>query len=85
VKTFFDKYLGIDVTEGWIWNHYDPMRACAELNRIAKKRGDIAHRSLRPIAGQTNAHAVTREEMRKIIRFIRDLVGATDVFVGRKL
>lgn len=85
VKAIFDKYLGIDVTEGWSWNHYDPARACSELNKIAKKRGDIAHRSLRPVAGQTNSHAVTRDELRKNIRFIKDLVGATDAFIGKKL
>lgn len=85
VKAIFDKYFGIDVTEGWAWNNYDRERACRELNKIAKKRGDIAHRSLRPVAGQTNSHAVTREELRKHIRFIRDLVEATDVFIGKKL
>jgi hypothetical protein len=85
VKTIFEKYLSIDVTEGWNWNNYNAARARKELNRIAKKRGDIAHRSLRPIAGQANSHAVTRDELRKIIRFIRDLVGATDAFVGKQL
>jgi hypothetical protein len=85
VKEIFKKYLSIDVTEGWSWNNYDPTRARKELNRIAKKRGDIAHRSLRPIAGQANSHAVTRDELRKIIRFIKDLVGATDAFISKKL
>jgi len=85
VKTIFSKFLNIDVSEGWTWNHYDPPKACKELNRIAKKRGDIAHRSLRPVRGQTNPHAVTKEELRKIIRFIKDLVNATDVYVARSL
>jgi len=83
VKAIFEKYLSVDVTEGWSWNNYDPARARKELNRIAKKRGDIAHRSLRPIAGQANSHAVTRDELKKVIRFIRDLVNATDVFIGK--
>lgn len=85
VKSIFDKYLGVDVTEGWVWNHYDPIRARSELNKIAKKRGDIAHRSWRPIAGQPTPHAVTREELRKHIRFIRDLVGATDTFLAERI
>lgn len=85
VRAIFEKFLGIDVTEGWLWNHYDPARARAELNRLAKKRGDIAHRSLRPRAGQPDAHAVTRDELRKHIRFICDLVAATDKFVGAKI
>jgi hypothetical protein len=84
IKAIFEKYLSINVIEGWSWNNYDPIRARKELNRIVKKRGDIAHRSLRPVAGQTNSHAVTRDELRKIIRFIRDLVNATDAFVGKR-
>jgi hypothetical protein len=85
VKTIFDKYLGMDVTEGWCWNHYDPSRARTELNRIVKKRCEIAHRSMRPVIGQSNPHAVTRDELRKHIRFIRDLVEATDTFIGNKM
>lgn len=82
IKVLFHKYLGIDVTEGWSWNHYDPVRARNELNKIAKKRGDIAHRSWRPVAGQPTPHAVTRDDLRKHIRFIKDLVGATDAFLA---
>jgi hypothetical protein len=85
IKPLFDKYLGIYVTEGWQWNHYDPVRARSELNTIAKKRGDIAHRSWRPVTGQPKPHAVTREDLRKHIRFIKDLVGATDAFLNEKL
>ena len=85
VRTIFEKYLAIDVTEGWKWNHFDQVRAKAELNRIAKKRGDIAHRSLRPQAGQPVPHAVTRDELRKHIRFICDLVASTDKYLEVKL
>lgn len=85
VKAIFKKYLDVDVTEGWVWNHYDPIRAKAELNKIAKKRGDIAHRSWRPVAGQPMSHAVTREDLRKHIRFIKDLVTATDEFLESHL
>ncbi|HBO1833545.1 TPA: hypothetical protein L4G11_001225 [Pseudomonas aeruginosa] len=85
VRPIFEKYLGIDITEGWIWNHFDQARAKAELNKIAKKRGDIAHRSLRPQPGQPISHAVTRDELRKHIRFICDLVSATDKYLGEKL
>lgn len=85
IKAIFDKYLGFDVTEGWAWNNYDPVRARNELNKLAKKRGDIAHRSWRPVAGQPTPHAVTREDLRKSIRFIKDLVEATDAFLGAKL
>lgn len=85
VEAIFAKFLDINVTQGWSWNHYEPAKARAELNRIAKKRGDIAHRSLRPVPGKANPHAVTRDGLRKIIRFIRDLVSATDAYVARSL
>ena len=85
VGKIFEKYLQIDVIQGWVWNNYDPARARTHLNAIAKKRGDIAHRSLRPVAGQTTAHAVNREELRKHIQFIRDLVSATDRYIEAKL
>lgn len=85
VRAIFDKFLGIDVSESWAWNNYDPTRARAELNRIAKKRGDIAHRSLRPRPGQPDSHAVTREDLRKHIRFICDLVAATDKYLAANL
>jgi len=32
VRPIFEKYLSIDITEGWVWNHFDPARAKAELN-----------------------------------------------------
>lgn len=85
VRPIFEKYLGIDVTEGWTWNNFDQTRAKAELNKIAKKRGDIAHRSLRPQPRQPVSHAVTRDELRKHIRFICDLVVATDNYLAEKL
>ncbi|HKR00300.1 MAG TPA: HEPN domain-containing protein [Pyrinomonadaceae bacterium] len=85
VKAIFVKYLSIDVTEGWSWNNYDPTKARTELNKMAKKRGDIAHRSSRPVAGQPTPHAVTRDDLRKSIRFIKDLVRATDAFISEHL
>jgi hypothetical protein len=85
VRAAFEKYLGIDITEGWTWNNFDPSRARAELTRITKKRGDIAHRSWRPAAGAADAHAVTREDLRKHIRFIRDLVAATEIHLAAKM
>ena len=52
VRQIFQKYLSIDISEAWNWNNYDPPMARTELNRLVKKRGDIAHRSLRPGAGE---------------------------------
>lgn len=82
VGKIFEKYLQVNVFDGWVWNHYGPARAKGHLNAIAKKRGDIAHRSLRPVPGQPAAHAVTREDLRKHIRIISDLVAATDKHIA---
>lgn len=87
VRPIFLQYLGIDVTEGWAWNNVEPAGARAELSRLAKKRGDIAHRSGRPVDGQPQPqkHAVTRDDLRKHIHFVRQLVYATDSYLATKL
>lgn len=87
VRPIFKKYLSLDVTEGWSWNNCDPAMARKALNQLAKKRGDIAHRSWRPMSGepQPKPHAVTREELRKHIHFIKQLALATDAFLDEQL
>jgi hypothetical protein len=81
VRAMYSKYLGYDVTNGWKWNNCEPEKARSELNSLAKKRGDIAHRSRRPLPGQPMQHAVTRDEMRKNIHFIKELAKQTDTYV----
>lgn len=85
VRTIFQKYLALDITAGWSWNNYDSVRVCTELNKINRKRGDIAHRSARPVPGQPTPHAVTRDDLRKHIHFIKSLATATDAFLAAKL
>lgn len=83
VRPLFQKYLGVDITEGWKWNHMEPSAARNELNKLAKKRGDIAHRSGRPANGVPAKHAVSRDDLRKHIHFIRQLVAATDAVLAK--
>jgi len=87
VRPIFQKYLGLDVTEGWKWNNVEPSAARIELNRLAKKRGDIAHRSWRPTNGepQPQGHVVTRDSLRKHIHFVRQLAQATDTYLAAEL
>jgi hypothetical protein len=87
VRQIFQRYLGLDVSEGWSWNNCDPAKAKAELNRLVKKRGDIAHRSLRPASGeaQPREHAVTRDDLRKHIHFITQVANATDIYLAKKI
>ncbi|WP_082648583.1 HEPN domain-containing protein [Lysobacter capsici] len=85
VRKLFKTFLDIDVTDGWNWNNYPPERARAELDKINQKRGLISHRSNRPRSGDPAAHVVTRDDLRRHIRFIRDLVAATDDFLEKNL
>lgn len=86
VRPIFKKYLGLDVTEGWTWNNCDSAAARRELNKLVKKRGDIAHRSKRPLAGepQPSPHAVTRDNLRKHIHFVKQIAQSTDAFLDDK-
>lgn len=83
VRPLYQKYLGFDITDGWKWNNMEPSAARNELNKLAKKRGDIAHRSGRPANGVPAKHAVSRADLRKHIHFIRQLVVATDAFLAK--
>jgi hypothetical protein len=85
-KRIFQEYLGLDVTEGWTWPNYDPDKARATLNGWISKRGDAVHRS-KPMnhGGSPVAHLIKRDELEKVIRFIKDLVRATDLFIEKSL
>ncbi|MBS0567012.1 MAG: hypothetical protein JSS59_06290 [Proteobacteria bacterium] len=87
VRQLFQKYLSLDVSDAWTWNNCDPTKAKAELNLLVKKRGDIAHRSLRPTTGEPRPkqHAVTRDGLRKHIHFIAQIADTTDAFLARRL
>ena len=83
VRPLFQKYLGADITEGWSWNNMEPSTARNELNKLAKKRGDIAHRSWRPANGVPTKHAVSRDDLRRHIHFCRQVVLATDAVLTK--
>lgn len=84
-KRIFQEYLGFDVTEGWSWPNYEPQKAKATLDSWIAKRGDAVHRS-KPISnGNPVAHLIKRDELERVIRFIKDLVKATDGFVEKYL
>jgi hypothetical protein len=87
VRQLFQKYVSLDVSDAWHWNHCDSAMAKKELNRLVKKRGDIAHRSLRPGSGepQPKQHAVTRDDLRKHIHFITQVANSTDSFLAAKI
>ena len=85
-KKIFRDYLGLDITEGWSWSNFAPEAAKATLNTWISKRGDAVHRSKQVSSGPPTAHLIKRDELVKVIRFIKDLVKATDAHLeGRPL
>lgn len=75
----FRDYVGIDLTEKWFWNNYDVKLVKERLNHYMKLRGDVVHRS-RPVnKGPSIAHPVTKDDLEKLIRFLRNLVEATEL------
>ena len=77
-RRIFLDYLGFDVTEGWAWANFDPEKARTRLNHWITKRGHAVHRSKPLPSGEPSAHLIKRDELEKVIRFIKDLVKATD-------
>ena len=82
-KRIFQEYLGIDVTIGWVWSNNDAEKARTALNHWIGKRGDAVHRS-RPVSnGAPVAHLIKRDELEKVIRFIKELVKATELHIAQ--
>jgi hypothetical protein len=74
----FRDYAGVDLTDNWCWNNYDAKTVRERLNQYMKLRGDVVHRS-RPVEpGPPKAHSVTKDTLEKAIRFLKDLVLATE-------
>jgi hypothetical protein len=80
----FSDYAGIDLSSAWAWNNFQHKKVRERLNGLLKLRGDIVHRASVVKAGQPVAQPVTKEELRKAISFLRDLVGATESALARK-
>ncbi len=75
----FRDYANVDLTEKWAWNNFDPKTVRERLNQYIKLRGDVVHRSRTVVPGPPAAHPVTKEDLQKVIRFLRALVAATEV------
>ena len=84
-KRIFQEYLALDVTEGWSWANYTPEKARSTLNSWISKRGDAVHRSKPINNGAPAAHLIKRDELEKVIRFIKDLVRSTDCYLDQNL
>lgn len=74
-KLFLD-YFKVDVTEVWAWAGVQPVEACKMLDAHLAKRGTAAHRS--DAAGNQQGHLVKRDDLMKVIKFLKTLVEKTD-------
>lgn len=84
-QRFFSEYLAVDVTQGWQWAHTDSARAAKLLNDWISKRGDALHRSKLVNNGTLTPHLVKCDELVKAIRFVKELVKATDSYLDANL
>jgi hypothetical protein len=75
----FRDYANVDLTDKWSWNNYDSKTVRERLNQYMKLRGDVVHRSRTISPGPPQAHPVTKEDLEKVIRFLRGLVASTEV------
>jgi hypothetical protein len=74
----FRDYAGVDVTQHWSWNNTDSKTISDRLNQYVKLRGDVVHRSRRTEPGPPQAHPVTKDHLERAIRFLKNLVQATE-------
>lgn len=80
-KRLFLDYIGVDVTQGWSWANTDSTKAKKSLDEWIAKRGDAVHRSKPATSGSTPAHLIKKEELEKVIRFLKNLVHHTDKYL----
>lgn len=74
----FRDYAGVDLEQSWNWNSVEAKVARAQLDSYMKLRGDIVHRSRPPLPGTTAAHPVKKDDLRKVIGFLKKLVDLTE-------
>lgn len=77
-RQVFMDYLGVDVTETWVGLNADAAANRKALDAWISKRGQAVHRSKVTVSGPSAAHLVRREDLEKVIRFVKLLVDKTD-------
>jgi len=74
----FRDYAGVDLTNSWVWNNYEPKLVRERLNHYMKLRGDVVHRSRSAGNDTSVAHPVKKEDLERAISFLKELVKATE-------
>ena len=77
-RELFRTYLEVDVTAAWKLQSFAPEEAAKKLDALMKKRGDAVHRAKVVSIGRPATHLVKKEELEKAIRFLKELVVATE-------
>lgn len=77
IQIFLD-YVGINPTSAWTWQGWDEDKVKKQLNEYLKLRGDVVHRSRKRAPGATPPHPVKRDDLERAIRFLKNLVDATE-------
>ncbi len=75
-RKLFLEYCEVDVTAAWSWAGVTAKDASKTLDGYLEKRGNAAHRS--DATGTNQGHLVKREDLAKVIRFLKSLVEKTD-------
>lgn len=74
----FKDFVGVDLSNSWTWNQMDAPSARKRLDEYIKLRGDVVHRSRKSLPGPTPPHPVNKDDLLRAIRFLKELVHATD-------
>lgn len=77
-RRLFLDYAGVDVTEKWRWSGLDTVKVRERLDTLVKKRGDAVHRGRGATGGAPAPHLVSKDDLEKAIRFLKQLVAVTE-------
>lgn len=73
----FLEYAGVDIAGHWSWNQNEPRTVRDRLNEYIRLRGDVVHRSRAIESGRPRSHPVTKQDLQRAIRILKNLVHAT--------
>jgi predicted nucleic acid-binding Zn ribbon protein len=74
----FRDYGGVDLVENWHWHGCDAPAVRQRLDAYMKLRGDVVHRSFHVSPNKPLVHPVKKDDLKKAIAFLKNLVAATE-------
>ncbi len=77
-QQLFRDYAGVELQKFWAWNQFDEECVSKKLNAYLKLRGDVVHRARIRCEGPTAPDPVTKDGLDKAIKFLKNLVAATE-------